>query len=456
MGRLAQVTIASALLAIALWVLLTAGLAQLWQERDPARALYWQPRNAEALLRINETETSYATKARRARAVLLQRPLDGRAYRQLAQTEESSGRIASARRLYAIANRRDPRDRLALAWLADDALAHGAAAGAMARADRLLRMDPFLLKPGYEVLAKLTASESFRRELSTVLSAGAPPWRSEFLATWAAANSTPDAALDATFSELARSHTGLAPWERDAWAERLLREQRWNAAWTTWARTLAIRARPGQVFNGSFESEPHGVFDWVLGSPAGASIDRADGGAGSALRVEFYDQRVGFDDVSQLLLLAPGRYRFDARVRLDELRSDGSLVWTLGCESPQRASLGSGAPLRGTSPWHEYSFEFTVPASCPAQRLALQLQARVASEKQIAGVAFLDDVRVTPVSAAAARLPDSLTPSVVPAPTADDIRATLEASPFVNLVRANVGLNPNEAGNRDADVPVGP
>ena len=452
---IAQVSFASALLVMSLWLLLTSGIAQVWQERDPRFALRWQPGNAEALLRANETETDPAAKQTRARAVLRQRPVDGRAYRQLAQVEQAAGRIASARRLYLIANRRDPRDRIALAWMADDALRRGEFGIAMDRADRLLRMDPFLLKPGYALLAELASTEPFRRALSAVLQRD-PPWRSEFIATWAAAPGAVAVPLDVSLSELARSRAGLAPGERDAWAERLIREQRWSAAWTTWARTPATRARRGQVFNGSFESEPHGVFDWALASPAGASVDRVVGNSGAALRVEFYDQRVSFDDVSQLLLLAPGRYRFDARVRLDELRSDGVLAWSLSCKSAERPLLGSGPALRGTAPWRNYSFEFQVPDNCPAQRLALRLQARAPGEQQIAGVAWFDDVRIDPLGPLAPSRPDAPLPAAVSAARRNLVPSTSSDGPFARLVRSTVGRELNEAGNRDADVGVGP
>jgi tetratricopeptide (TPR) repeat protein len=146
-------------------------------------ALSWHAGNAEALARINEDEVDHRRKASRARRVLERQPLDGRAYRQLAEVEHAAGNRERAFALYTLAYRYSPRDRLARAWLADYAYAEGDHQLALAHVDALLRMDAELREPLFGRLVLLAEYRPFRAGLADLLRTG-PAWRSQFTAWW--------------------------------------------------------------------------------------------------------------------------------------------------------------------------------------------------------------------------------------------------------------------------------
>src|SRR5205085_12568706 len=123
--------------------------------------------------------------------------------------------------------------------------------------------------------------------------------------------------------------------------------------------------RIGNVYNGGFELPPSQTgFDWQFRDVPGALISRAETvGAGEklALRIEFDDRRVPFANVRQLLALAPGDYRFRGRVRLDDLRTERGLVWTLSCAN-NKTTLGESEAFSGRRDWRGFEMEFSVPA----------------------------------------------------------------------------------------------
>lgn len=461
---LQSVAVLAATLLLGRWLLLN-GMAVALDKTSPRSALAWQADDPEALIRVNERENDVLAKARRAREVLRLRPLDGRAYRQIAETRVAAGDLEGARALFRIALRRSPRDRFSHAWLADDALAQGRVEEALAHLDLLLRIDGVLRPRLFGYLAAQAARPGFREALVRTL-ATRPSWASEFLLDWA---SQPGSGrdLDAVCRALLAANTPLDGSVRNAWIASLVRDERWTDAWRAWTAPPGPEraSRTDAMFNGGFDLEPAGAFDWVVESSQGASIDRMaapekDGDA--ALRLEFLDERVDFKPVTQLRLLSPGRYRFEANVRLEALDTERGLRWSIACvRSPDRP-LGSSELLRGEKAWTSVQFEFIVPAGCPAQRIALELAARTALEHRISGVAWFDDVGVrkldngapvfdgasAPVEVAVAAPTDA---AILPVPVRGGHEVTA-----LEIVREVVGSQDNAAGNRDPDVAVAP
>jgi hypothetical protein len=233
--------------------------------------------------------------------------------------------------------------------------------------------------------------------------ASQPPWRASVLARLARDARSTDA-VSAVFDQLAATPGGLADTERRAYVERLIRDQRWQQARRVWAAGLPT-AQPRsdeRVFDGGFEQPAGGYgFDWRLEHVAGANVEllAGPGVTGSrALYVEFQNRRVRFAHVRQLLTLAPGHYRLFARYRLDSLRNERGLTWTLRCAENPSARLGSSQRLAGSSPWSTLELDFDVPTeNCGAQWLRLELAARIPAETQIGGRAWFDDVAIMPL-----------------------------------------------------------
>lgn len=425
-GRSRLLLPALLLAALPAWWVASRGIAMALAIRDPQAALRWDPDNAEALVRHNESERDTAAKRTRARVVLAQRPRDGRAYRQLAEVAQASGDIRAARRLYGLAAHYSPRDRWTQAWLADDALRLRQTVAALSHIDQLLRMDALLPRHLFAVIAKLAQEPMFRAALVQTLRTAS--WREDFLAWWLA---SPEPSVP-TLASLRDAGVPVSAPTRAALVMRALREGRATEAWLAWADGLApVRAsRLELVVNGGFEHSPSGAFDWQLGARSAADVQRAPrpDASGLALRIEFDGERIEFHDVAQRLLLPPGAYRFLAQVRPEELRSEGGLTWTVRCGSAAGEVLGRGDVLEGTAPWRRQAFDFEVPDRCALQWLSLELPARTAAESRIGGVLWVDDVRIR-AAAAAGGMGDERPQS----PSTDDVAATPASRPTQSL-----------------------
>lgn len=385
------------------WRVMAIGWAAHLAHSDPAAALAWHPVLSEAQLRQGEQQlrerAAVPVLASLARAGITANPLDHRGYRLLAQTEQATKRNDSAERLYEIAAKRNARDLPSLVWLTNRALQRGETELALRRIDRMLRAGPGMLGAVLPALSAAAVLPETRPALLSILREQ-PPWRSAFLANLV--RQVANASLLFDFHEsLRREAPGLTAPELQLWLEMLLRDRHWSSAYLVWVDSLPEAAAQsiGNVYNGGFEWQPSGAgFDWRLERVAGArSRLAAVPGAGGqqALQVQFEDRRTPFAHVRQLLALAPGTYRLQGRVRLDDLRSERGLVWTVTC-AEGGAALAQTDAFRGRRNWSEFQAGFSVPANaCGAQWLTLRIPARIPAERLIGGTAWFDDLRIT-------------------------------------------------------------
>ena len=385
------------LLALAAGRVLTLSVADHYAQTQPERALRWRPNHPEALIRAAEQALDKPVDLDRAGALARRaasaNPLDGRPYRILGTIAEQRGDASRAATLYATAARHSPRDLPTLAWLAEHHFKEGRVAEGIAYMDALLRVRPGLAEGLFALLTQAVDASAGQIPLAQTL-AGTPPWRTGFLTHLARSAQSSDA-VGAVFEQLASTPGGLTEAERRAYVERLIRDRRWRQARRVWAADRHPGDEP--VFDGGFELPPSGYgFDWRLNRVPGAAIELLGGpgvGGRRALYVEFHNRRVRFAHVQQLLTLAPGRYRLAARYRLDGLRNERGLTWTLQCAEPPRGRLGSSRRLAGSSPWSTLEFDFDVPTeNCGAQWLRLELAARIPAETLVGGRAWFDDI----------------------------------------------------------------
>lgn len=385
------------LLVLAAGRVLTLSVADHYAQTQPERALRWRPNHPEALIRAAEQALDKPADLDRAGALARRaasaNPLDGRPYRILGTIAEQRGDASRAATLYATAARHSPRDLPTLAWLAEHHFKEGRVAEGIAYMDALLRVRPGLAEGLFALLTQAVDASAGQIPLAQTL-AGTPPWRTGFLTHLAHSAQSSDA-VGAVFEQLASTPGGLTEAERRAYVERLIRDRRWRQARRVWAADRHPGDEP--VFDSGFELPPGGYgFDWRLNRVPGAAIELLGGPGVSgrrALYVEFHNRRVRFAHVQQLLTLAPGRYRLAARYRLDGLRNERGLTWTLQCAEPPRGRLGSSRRLAGSSPWSTLEFDFDVPAeNCGAQWLRLELAARIPAETLVGGRAWFDDI----------------------------------------------------------------
>ena len=178
----------------------------------------------------------------------------------------------------------------------------------------------------------------------------------------------------------------------------------YELAYFSWLQFLAPEqlTKTGRLFNGGFELTPSGLpFDWVFKNGSGVNIkfpQRPDQKGGRALLIEYGPGRVDFaGGISELVLLPPGTYRLQGEYKAD-LISERGLQWSVTCAGTTNP-VGISPTMNGSDPsWRTIDFSFTIPADgCPAQRVALALDARSASEQFVSGAVWYDDLSLTPL-----------------------------------------------------------
>jgi hypothetical protein len=383
-------------LALALGVLAAGAMG--WAAVQVARvdSPIGAPIGPDRLIAAIDTDPAPAPgDAARARAVLHDRPIDGRAYRVLAIDEANA---SSSPRLLHTAAARWPRDRLAQGLLAERALADGDIERALDHVDALLRVAPSARTEVLGLLVPHIGDPALQAAFIERL-AQDPPWRAAFTTALLAPAVPPQDADAALVALAARSPLGEAEIQARV---RLLE----SAGDTVQARRVWLDAqavdpaeRSHAVFDGGFELEPtRGGFGWQWQAPAGVSIERDASQpfeGQSSLRVQFDGRSVRFDGPRQSLALAPGRYRFTAATDdgTDSLRP---FVWSLQCAGQGGASLVQAAAPRGAG-WQRTQATFEVPPACPGQTLRLRPTGRTLAERRLRGALRIDAVRIIPM-----------------------------------------------------------
>lgn len=339
-----------------------------------------------------------AADAVRARRILHDRPVDGSAYRVLAQLASQAGLGPQALQDYRIAVARWPRDRIARAALAEQAFAEGDLDTGLTHLDALLRVAPASRQPVLALLMPSLGEARLRDGLVARLAADAP-WRGALPAALTA-NGTDPAQAEALLAALA-ARQPLSATEMQARMVVLDRLGRAAQARQVWLAALpaADRAVAAQVFDGGFErSGVEGGYAWQFKVPAGVSLgyDPQQPYAGqSSLAIDFGGRAVQFSGVRQSLALSPGRYRLQLVAR-NQVQSTRPFLWRLACNGQPIAPLVQ-LEVPASAQWQPLATEFDVPTTCTAQTLQLLHTARSLSERQIRGSLAFDAMAITPL-----------------------------------------------------------
>jgi hypothetical protein len=183
-----------------------------------------------------------------------------------------------------------------------------------------------------------------------------------------------------------------------AYLDRLQSEDEWLEAWFIWLNSLSKKQidKMAYVYNGSFEMPLSNLgFDWIVQKHPAVSLDTAstyDTSGERALRVSFRGLRVKFQHLHQYLILPPGDYALQGRVRPDKLQAEQGMQWALYC-------LGQDEPLavsdrfRGSEPWTRFRTDFSIPsAGCPVQMLRLELAGVIQLDFDAIGTIWYDNL----------------------------------------------------------------
>jgi hypothetical protein len=188
-----------------------------------------------------------------------------------------------------------------------------------------------------------------------------------------------------------------------AYLARLQKEGAWMEAWFAWLNSLTKEqvGKLGYLYNGSFEAPISNLgFDWIVQKHPAVSLDTAatyETSGERALRVSFRGLRVKFQNLYQYLMLPPGTFYLQGRVRPDNLQAAQGMQWALYC-------LGNNEPVavtdrfRGSDQWTRFRTEFSIPPSgCPVQMLRLELAGTIRLDFDANGTIWFDNLGIEQV-----------------------------------------------------------
>lgn len=370
------------------------------ERAPPAVAIRLSPTSPLVLRRAAEEELA-AGRMENARSLaaesLTRDPFSARALRVLGLTYARSDENGRADDLLTLAGNWSLRDDPAHAWLVEHRLRQGQFGSAFAHADTLARRRADLHPELFRLF--VVAADSSPQGLTALASllARTPPWRDAFLEHL---HGIPEG--DSLLGSLALSlRAGEGRFTDIELAHLYLK-------WAGEGRTAGLKylrsqlGRPSLdklIQDGSFSGPPAPApFAWVMAPAPGLTADiTADetNEDNQALRVQF--RGLNRNEVSyQLLLLEPGRYQLQGRIRVQEGSGELPLAWTIACvESTEvLADLPIVAPVdNDQQSWVSFDRTLVVPATrCTGQWLRLVTRP---GDRRTTAVAWTDDLRLS-------------------------------------------------------------
>ena len=392
-----SVRVGLALAAIALgWVSVAHSLAQVFEDKDPARAYQLAPwdgrlaaRLSEARITASQAKGDQVAISRLAQRSLGEDPTAVRAVATLGLQAQLGGEVGRARRLFAYSEKLSRRNFTTQIWAIEDSVVRGDIAGALRHYDVALRTSTSAADLLFPVLATAIADPAIRLQLISTLSRK-PAWGPGFIA-WIGGNGTDFQSTARLLIGLRRAGMAL-PAEATAGAiNGLVASKSLEDAWRFY-----VAMRPGVDRRGSRDprftadlSAPS-KFDWqplndatvvtsIQRGPRGGVFDFAvpPSGGGALLQ--------------QMQMLPAGGYRLEGHSSELEQPEVSLPYWVLTCAEGRelgRIVMRGSAQAKGN-----FYGQFVVPPGCPVQTLTLIAR----SSDSIGGVAGqIDYVRLMP------------------------------------------------------------
>lgn len=332
-----------------------------------------------------------------ARAALQREPVNVSAVVALGTIASLRKRDTLANQIFSYSERISRHDTVTQLWLIESRVAAGDVAGALVHYGRLMSVTPSFRPILIPILVKAARDPAIARALGDIM-ATRPLWWTDALVPLIFQSAEPATTLPILLQSL-RLNT-RKDGERALVAAaiaRLANAGAFNEAHKLYLQSGGKRiAGSEQVRNGDFETDSRlPPIDWDLHNEDGrtATVQPHEGGSGMALFL-YVDADHQGDLARQLLLLAPGRYRFSARsgdVVGDALARPQLRIYCASKNAPAFLDLRlptAGAAGAGTR------FDFTVPPGCPVQWLTLASGLSSGSQDT---PPWLDDISIKPL-----------------------------------------------------------
>jgi hypothetical protein len=374
-------------------------------EASVGRALFWMEDNPRArfpaALEIVESDPERAETM--LRQVIYEWPVDGRMLAALGVMMEQRGDIVAATRAMDYAHRLAPAKsavqlELAAFWARRQDLerymTHLLAVMSLNRR-YWQRLSPVLL-------AQIESPGAFpvmRKLLSEALEQRDQGWWPDFFA-YVADNAKTVDSVRLLYHIRSQSEHPPGSSERRLFEARLEKDGLWLDAYFVWLNSLDKEGMKllGNIYNGGFEAPLSNYgFGWRVGGGRylGVGVARTDGSVGfSALRLNYRKLLTDQLQIGQYLMLPPGKYEFDGRVRVDNLLGKHGIRWLLQCVDTQK-TLWNSQSFAGVKQWHGFGGRFEVPGqACQAQYLSLVATQASEEDRGISGTLWFDGLAV--------------------------------------------------------------
>jgi hypothetical protein len=286
----------------------------------------------------------------------------------------------------------------AVHWMMQKTYADKQYHSALKYADTLARTRQDAMGYWIPILSRMAENEHAAGELRDLLASN-PSWRRDFFRLGFLDNISDARTPLELFLSLKDTEAPPTAEELGPYLNFLIGRKFYDLAYYTWLQFLPAEQlnKVGNLFNGSFDVVPSGLpFDWVWTNKPGAKIEiAAFPDQGKALQILFGPGRVELLGPTQLVMLPPGSYQFQAKYKADIVSQQG-LLWRVTCASGEGKPLGESSILSSRdSSWKDFEFSFSVAKEdCPAQYVTLASGARSASEQFISGTISFANLKI--------------------------------------------------------------
>lgn len=387
-----------------LWRTIGIAIADLTWSRAPMMALFFDPdlakaREAYALSLLTLDLPDAVTAEQELHEVIKRDPVAPDVVTSLAKLYTAQRQTDRALQLWPLAAASARRDGEAQLQAFQIAMKAQDYKPALLNIDALMRAYPGDADKIVGRIVPYLENAAFRTALIEVLAAGAP-WRPDFLS---AVGSVPVsmASINDVYDALKTSPVPLTADELRPYLKRLVANKFYENAYLIWVSSLPETMKPldAGLYNGSFQYPLTNMpFDWSVDPVPGVDVGVEKKVFTRSLRVTFTHTRSRFQNVRQILFLAPGDYVFSGRESSDLLVNDRGVRWRIHCADDQDGALVVTAPLNDTIPWRDFSVAFSVPSACPVQEILLEIPARSLGEQAASGTAAYTALQIQPTA----------------------------------------------------------
>jgi len=185
----------------------------------------------------------------------------------------------------------------------------------------------------------------------------------------------------------------------------LLRQRQFRDAAEVWAAQSGEHRQGSRaqqrIYNPDFEEElTPAALDWLITPLDHVEVVR-DSQAYSgkfSLRIRFDGSaNIDYHHVAQKAVLPPGRYRFTAYIRTENVTTDKGVSFQISdAEDPHRLRVET-EPVSGTTPWHAVQTTFAISPATPMIEIRVIRRPSLKFDNKINGSAWIDHTALTPI-----------------------------------------------------------